>query len=99
MNMLNLKRVMRMTLLAAMANYSLLGQTAYAEDYQPVKFLVDKYSQASDGNKRKEVFKKLSQIEPKTQEDADNWKGRAWTLHRRDGTSHRRLYIEHSKSA
>jgi HEAT repeat protein len=70
--MLNLERVIRITFLVAMVTYSLLGQTVYGDDYEPVKSLVDKYSQASDDNKRKEVFKKLSQTEPKSQEDSDN---------------------------
>ena len=70
--MLNLESVVRITFLVAMVTYSLLGQTVYGDDYEPVKSLVDKYSQASDDNKRKEVFKKLSQTEPKSQEDSDN---------------------------
>ncbi len=50
----------------------LLVQAAYGADYESVKALVDKYNQAGDDNQRKEVFKKLSQTEPKTQEDMFN---------------------------
>ena len=70
--MLKLGKVIRIVILLVAVSFVLIGQVVFADDYEPVKSLVDKYHQAGDDNKRKEVYRKLSKTVPKTQEDVDN---------------------------
>jgi len=70
--MLKLGKVIRIVILLVAVSFVLIGQVVFADDYEPVKSLVDKYHQAGDDNKRIEVIKKFIKTEPKTQEDVDN---------------------------
>ena len=70
--MLRLRKAALMMILSAIVTCGIMGKSVHADDYEPVKSLVDKYNLAGDDNKRKETAKKLSNEEPKTQEDADN---------------------------